>query len=195
MKPPGYYIDYGYKYCEEFNSSERLEKLSEAGKSWTTKVTVLLQEKLNQILLNNPDIELNSDLLEKKAFESHVEAYLEAGLLELPMSDKMNIFFTVDCKDLVKENGRQQVWDVVEAQILYYKSNPGAAVADATYISGHVSDIFDLIVENISRTISDTQTKGMVLEYTPQEVFDMLFGDLIKYYEDNIPGFEMPPLQ
>lgn len=193
--PPKYYSTYGYEYCSRFNSDRFNNKISDKGKEWVGKVTIALQEKLYQILLKNPGIELNETKFEYLVFDSHVSAYVDSGLLDLPMSDKLNILFEVDLDVLFLENGKKQVYDVLEKQIEYYVLHPYEVGVDAYYIVNHVTDIFNLIADNIERTKAKNDTKSISFEYSEQEVFDILFGRLIKYYEDNIPGFEMPPLQ
>ena len=186
---PKYYKEYGEKYFKKFNG-EMKETLSDAGKEWVDKTSVALQVKLSEILVNNPDIELNPDLLEEKAFESHVEAYIESGIFSLPMSDKIEILMTVEYNDLVKkEEGREQAFEVMEEQVKYYFSHPGDAVEDATYLITNFGNILDKIREYVP------ESAGTKSGYSPeQEVFDLLFGQLIEYYEDHVPGFSLPEI-
>ena len=177
------------KYFKKFNG-EMKETLSDAGKEWVDKTSVALQVKLSEILVNNPDIELNPDLLEEKAFESHVEAYIESGILSLPMSDKIEILMTVEYNDLVKkEEGREQALEVMEEQVKYYFSHPGDAVEDATYLITNFGNILDKIREYVP------ESAGTKSGYSPeQEVFDLLFCQLIEYYEDHVPSFSLPEI-
>lgn len=122
--------------------------------------------------------------------ESHVEAYIESGILSLPMSDKIEILMTVEYNDLVnKEEGREQALEVMEEQVKYYFSHPGDAVEDATYLITNFGNILDKIREYVP------ESAGTKSGYSPeQEVFDLLFGQLIEYYEDHVPGFSLPEI-
>lgn len=186
MTAPSYYTEYGLKYCKVFKDDTR-PKLSDIGKEWVDKTMVALQVKLSEILINNPDIELDPALLEEMAFESHVDAYIECGILSLPMSDKIEILMTVDYDDLViKEVGREQALEVMGEQVKYYLSHPDTAVEDAWYIMNNIGTIVDKIQEYVPGTKSG---------YNPEkEVFDLLFGQLIDYYEENVPGFSLPEI-
>ena len=92
--------------------------------------------------------------------------------------------------DLVKkEEGREQAFEVMEEQVKYYFSHPGDAVEDATYLITNFGNILDKIREYVP------ESAGTKSGYSPeQEVFDLLFGQLIEYYEDHVPGFSLPEI-
>lgn len=88
-----YYMNYGYKYCDKFNNVTYF-KLSKAGKEWVEATTRILQEKLEEELASNSNVECCG--LKKAAFDSHPDAYMEGGLEGLGLIDKVKILNTVD---------------------------------------------------------------------------------------------------
>ena len=154
---------------------------------------VALQVKLSEILVKNPEIELTPELLEEKAFESHVDAYIESGILSLPMSDKIEILLTVEYKDLVlKAEGREQAGAVIWEQLKYYVSNPDVLLDDAEYIVDNFGNIIERIREYIPDNIPDTKSGSV--SAAEKEVYDLLLKPLIEYYEENVPGFSVPDI-
>lgn len=185
---PKYYVEYGKKYFQRFTNDTK-PKLSSAGQEWVDDTSVALQVKLSNILIENPGIELDESLLKEKAFESHVDAYIESGLLELPMSDKIQILFTVDFKDSVLDPlGREQILIVGEKQLEYYIDCSYEFIRkEAIYFQEHVEEIYNKVVD----LLNGGKTKSISYE-TPEEVFDLLFGQLIDFYEGNVPEFSLP---
>lgn len=186
---PKYYVEYGKKYFQRFTNNDTKPKLSSAGQEWVDDTSVALQVKLSNILIENPGIELDESLLKEKAFESHVDAYIESGLLELPMSDKIQILFTVDFKDSVLDPlGREQILIVGEKQLEYYIDCSYEFIRkEAIYFQEHVEEIYNKVVD----LLNGGKTKSISYE-TPEEVFDLLFGQLIDFYEENVPEFSLP---
>lgn len=113
-QPPDYYISYGYYYC--YTYGERLKpRLSEQGKDWLADARYLLQSNIEDGLRDNmegddinvvcrrypnrsvqmtvPQYELEVDKTTFKtfAFNTHVPAYLDGGLADLPISDLLRI--------------------------------------------------------------------------------------------------------
>ena len=187
-EPPGYYMEYGDKYYKIFTEEVR-DKLSDAGKCWDDKTAFSLQVKLDDILIGNPDIELDPDRLRELAFQSHVDAYLESGLLDLEMQDKITIALSIDLNDLLSKEGRDQVCDIVEKQLEHYWGNWDDVITDANFFSENYQwigeELITYLVDNLGLTKSSTTI-------TEQELFDLLFGRLVKYYEENVPGFNLP---
>jgi hypothetical protein len=112
--PPGYYVNYGYYYCSIYGA-KLAPRLSAQGKNWLEKARVLLQQNMEKGLeqnmqsdsiripckrnppssvsmtVNQFQLELNNDTFKQFAFNTHVPAYLDAGLADLPISDLMMI--------------------------------------------------------------------------------------------------------
>jgi len=190
---PEYYKNYGHYYCKRFQNKTRTE-LSEEGKEWVDKTLVALQLKLNAIIMKDPLLEFNGEELKKAAYESHVSAYIESGVLELPLSDKVEILLTVDWKDLSSPEGRQQVGDIIEAQIGHYITHPGDALSDASYLMNNFSDILSRIRTYYHDNTQSAQpeTKGITPALSEEYIYELILGPLIEYYEENIPGFSLP---
>ena len=113
-RPPDYYLGYGHKYNARFNN-ETKNTLSEAGKKWLDQTSVELQVLIEGALRDNPSIELNSEIFQKFAFESHVPAYSKGNLLfSLPDGDKVKIGLTPDFKDLFSPLGIKQAWKIMD---------------------------------------------------------------------------------
>lgn len=112
--PPDYYISYGYYYC--YTYGERLEpRLSGQGKEWLSDARYLLQRNIELGLIDNMkgdeinvvcrrypnrsvqmevtryELEIDPVTFKTFAFNTHVPAYLDAGLADLPITDLMRI--------------------------------------------------------------------------------------------------------
>lgn len=99
QEPPGYYRGYGDKYAKRFDKLK--PQLSKDGQQWLEKTKDLLQFKMESGLRDGKWKESNPEDLKKKAFDSHSDAYLEAGLADLPQEDINKILTAVDRGDLV----------------------------------------------------------------------------------------------
>jgi RHS repeat-associated protein len=116
LKAPEYYSKYGDKYIQIFSADTR-PKLSEKGKAWLDKALINLQNHIEKQLSSNPNIELDNEKFNEVAFESHVPAYLEAGLLDLDLNDKIIIGLTPDLVDILQPKGLEQVISIGLSQI------------------------------------------------------------------------------
>ena len=189
--PEIYYISYGYKYCERFESLRNTEGTSEALKDWIDKTTTLLQEKLEAQIKANPTIESDLDNLMRMAFKTHPEAYIEGGLFQLNMTDKIKIITTIKFEDLVSRLGREQIADVVNAQIGYYIKHPSEAVRDARYMKENWSEIQQILhdyvfKDNVTRSGQFDET-----EYPYYDFMELVFGEVICYFYETVDGFEL----
>jgi len=115
-KPPSYYSNYGDKYIRRFNDKLK-PQLSKEGQKWVEKTTVNLQNAIENIVNNNPNIEQNSEEFKNLAFDSHPKAYLDAGLLDLPILDKIKIGLTPDLSDILSPKGLKQVKEIGNEQL------------------------------------------------------------------------------
>lgn len=113
-KPPDYYVSYGYYYCSTYGK-KLMPRLSPAGKNWLENGRRLLQVNMDDGLKQNmarstiiipcrrypnrsvtlnvlkKQLELNNTTFKQFAFDTHVPAYLDAGLADLPVSDLAKI--------------------------------------------------------------------------------------------------------
>ena len=76
----GYPIDYGLKYCNEFNSME----LSKEGKKWIEQTMLCLQNEL----VPYAQTKTSCGTIKNEAFNSHVTCYVNSGFCKLPLKDK-----------------------------------------------------------------------------------------------------------
>ncbi len=122
-KAPTYYMSYGDKYAKRF-SSDLYPKLSSQGQSWLTKTRYFLQILMEDGLANNPAMELDDNSFTDFAFNTHPEAYIQGGLLELGFEDKLEIVLTPDFQDLGSSRGGKQMRTIMKRQTEYYQDNP-----------------------------------------------------------------------
>ena len=112
--PPAYYVNYGYYYCSIYGA-KLAPRLSAQGQDWLSAARRNLQRNMEKGLGDNMigkkiyvpckrnppssvrmtvtqfQLELNNDTFKQFAFNTHVPAYLDAGLADLPVSDLMMI--------------------------------------------------------------------------------------------------------
>jgi hypothetical protein len=139
-RPPDYYVSYGYYYCSTYGA-KLLPKLTNQGKNWLIDARRLLQRNMEKGLSDNmkgggisvscarfPDrsfsmtckqygLEIDSVLFRKFAYGTHVPAYLDGGLADLPISDLVKIGMQPKAGDLIfDKNGLSQAaesgWEV-----------------------------------------------------------------------------------
>ncbi|MBX2900740.1 MAG: hypothetical protein KF775_13885 [Cyclobacteriaceae bacterium] len=131
---PEYYLGYGDKYIKRF-TYETSRELSGQGNEWLGKARYNLQALMEKGLNSDPMMERNNSAFQKFAFESHVPAYVDAGVLGLDFLDKTHTLTTPDAKDLLSDLGRQQAQAVMKLQVKYYVDNPGTAAVHAAKLT------------------------------------------------------------
>ena len=113
-RPPDYYVSYGYYYCSIYGAKLQ-PRLSKGGKAWLEKARKLLQQNMDDGLKDNMSndeivvqckrypsrtahmsaprkaLEIHPARFKTFAFRTHVPAYLDAGLADLPISDLAKI--------------------------------------------------------------------------------------------------------
>lgn len=127
-KPPDYYLKYGNKYINRF-MKETFNKVSGQGKVWLLKALMNLQKAIENKLIQDPTIEENNQKFKQFAFSSHVAAYVDAGILQLGVIDKLIIGLTPDPADLFSPEGVQQAEEIGKRQMKYYADHPDFAAA------------------------------------------------------------------
>ncbi len=190
-KPEIYYISYGYEYCERFERLMDTEGTSEALKDWIDKTLKLLQEKLEAQIRANPTIESDLKNLTKVAFKTHPEAYIEGGLFQLNMTDKIKIITTIKFKDLVSPLGREQIAEVVKAQIGYYIKHPSDAIRDAIYMKDNWSEIQQILHDYVFKDNVTRSGQFDEEEYPYYDLMELVFGEVICYFYETVDGFEL----
>ncbi len=186
-----YYISYGYEYCSRFIFLKESGRMSIQGNEWIDKTMRNLQEMLEKLVQANPDLENNPNSLEAAAFKTHPKAYIDGGLLELNIMDKLRIVTTIKFKDLTSKLGKEQIYEVIKAQVNYYIGHPNESVKDAFFIMNHWGDIKQVLYDYYQ---TDIQTRSSLSEEenaTFNELRDLLFEEVINYFYDTVDGFEI----
>ncbi|WP_199117104.1 hypothetical protein [Pedobacter sp. ASV28] len=120
-KAPEYYMSYGNKYLNKFKSVRKT--LSDEGKQWLDDALLNLQYEMEAGIAKNPNIELDNEKFQDFAFDTHVKAYEDAGILDLEVLDKVKIMLTVDAIDLFSTRGVKQAAAVGKDQLKLYNDN------------------------------------------------------------------------
>ncbi len=124
-KAPSYYLNYGNKYIQRF-TNETNKLLSKQGKQLLVNARKNLQVAIEDKLKADPTIELRNGGNDFKefAFESHIDAYWNAGLYRLNTVDLVAIVLTPNFKDLMSKDGIEQATKMIDKLINYWLDNP-----------------------------------------------------------------------
>lgn len=111
QKPPSYYLEYGEKYAQRF-TRETATKLTPAGQRWLDRTFELLQSRMEFLRMTDlpafEKLERDPEAFKQFAYDTHSDAYLDAGLSKLPASDLAIIGTTPDASDLLTPDGIKQ---------------------------------------------------------------------------------------
>jgi hypothetical protein len=139
---PDLTTSYGYKYCVAFGTLLR-PKLSKEGQSWIDKTLSNLQDYMDKGLVNKSwipekhkrfnlkynlndkamrskfysNLEINTNKFKEFAFATHPDAYLNAGLNKLPLTDLIRIVITPDFAEWKDLDTVEQAWIVLKSMI------------------------------------------------------------------------------
>lgn len=193
---PSYYISYGYYYCSNFGAYLLPRLKSSQGKNWLNQGRVLLQKYMEKgLLLNNTQsaikipsarhpnkrlpgmwvgvqkLELQDEIFKTFAYNSHVPAYLDAGIVDVPIADLMRVFGQPNVEEWIDLETWNQAMLVALEVVPKKLDNPldtSKEVVDAVWQAG--TDIFD---RNASR-IKDSagyvrETAGGVWEWVQKK--------------------------
>ena len=109
--PPDYYLGYGQKYLERFESLDSTDLTAE-GLAWRDRTVLALQQKIEDLRISDPakfaELERDPDAFREFAFGTHPDAYVESGLYDLPVQDLMVIAATPDIGDVLSIEGIKQ---------------------------------------------------------------------------------------
>jgi len=115
INPPVYYMGYGDKYVRRF-TLETHHRLSAKGQAWLDRARVLLQVSIEEERAADPAafdrLERNDAAFTRFAYDTHPDAYWQAGLGDLDIFDLANIGLTPDARDLFGWDGIVQVADI-----------------------------------------------------------------------------------
>jgi len=123
---PDYYSEYGDRYVNEFN--ELSPDLSEDGQEWVTETRVNLQDAFEDQIAEDPkafaELERDPEKLREWAFDSHSDAYLDAGFADLPADDIVKIATTPRFEDFFSNDALKEA---VEVGVQALVDNPSLA--------------------------------------------------------------------
>ena len=112
--PPDYYLEYGDKYCNRFTDEMTPSYLMR--ENLANKARVNLQVAIEGYRAENPiafdSLEKDSTQFRAFAYDTHPQAYWDAGLGNLGILDLIMIGLTPDVGDLVPWEGISQVADI-----------------------------------------------------------------------------------
>jgi hypothetical protein len=110
-------MGYGDKYYKRFHAYGPGD-LTPEGLAWMDRTGVALQEGIDAQRIADPaafaKLEENNEAFRRFAYDGHPRAYIDSGLLELPVQDLQKIGRTPDFSDLLSKDGLKQVWDVAK---------------------------------------------------------------------------------
>lgn len=119
-EPPSYYARYGDKCLQQFLRVE--PDFTPDGQAWLQRTLVALQELMEAARADDPAafgaLEQDGDEFTRFAFSTHARAYLDAGLLRLPVDDLWRIVRTPDLVDLLTRDGVKEIAAVLDAMSL-----------------------------------------------------------------------------
>lgn len=132
---------YGYKYCVVF-TIYLTPKLSNEGKKWLKQARYYLQQYMEEGLkyetFNSKynkrfnekvkiktlkNVELTEGWFQEFAFATHPDAYLDAGLINLSIGDKIEVGLTPDLKEWMSTGTWEQAWYVGREQLKKWKDD------------------------------------------------------------------------
>jgi hypothetical protein len=134
-KAPDYYREYGDKYVKRLDTLR--PELSKKGQEWMERTKDLLQFKMESGLRSGEWDEAKPEELKEKAYDSHSEAYLEAGLADLPQEDIDKVIEVVDRMDMINpqalKESLQVEWEMIGQK--KYDKAWDTAVSGARHLS------------------------------------------------------------
>jgi hypothetical protein len=145
---PTYYLGYGNVYINKFEK-ETKPQLSPQGQQWLENALINLQQAIEDKLAskspNDKNVELNNQKFTDFAFDTHVGAYEKAGVLALPVMDKVNILLTPKAGDLLSDRGLKQAAQIGQDQGIYYLTHPVFALQQAAEVLSNRDEILTMV--------------------------------------------------
>lgn len=111
MEAPKYYTDYGLKYFDRFH--ENKADMTPAGQGFVNRTGLALQVGIEEARAADPQafaqMERNSDDFSSFAYGTHPDAYINSGLNQIPLQDRLAVAGTPDLGDLLTLDGVAQM--------------------------------------------------------------------------------------
>lgn len=163
--PPTYYRAYGYYYCSRFGTYLLPRMDSKEGQDWLKDARYLLQKYMDRGLDQNnignsiklpcklapkasqtmtfakQSVELDDKTFKTFAFNSHVPAYIDGGIQEIPFLDLLNIIAEPNLQEWIDF----ETWDqaVQVAEVVY------------PFVGGTTKFLFDNTIKRIRSLFVD----------------------------------------
>lgn len=99
------------------------------------------------------------------------------------MQDKLFIFITVYPSDLFSNSGIKQVKDIMIEQIKTYRKDPNFAWKQAVELMQNQEAYMAIISAYLTLKGSEDPRKKTKASYSEEQVFDLIFGEQIQYFE------------
>lgn len=158
FEAPDYYENYGDKYIKRFSDITK-PTLSPAGQKWLEDALFNLQFELDEKLASPSRedymIEHDNGAFRKFMFETHAKAYEDAGILYLPVMDKVKIMLSVDFDDILSSGGIEQAVEVMGHQIGEYLKNPLFGYTQYAELHNNMDEIWLLLEDYALRNEAD----------------------------------------
>ncbi|PTL83795.1 hypothetical protein [Vitiosangium sp. GDMCC 1.1324] len=105
-------VQYGDKYIQRFKALGS-EQLSPEGLAWRDRALKGLQDAMEKRIHDGAakfaELERDPEKFKDFAYDTHVDAYVKAGLFALPAQDLKTILLTPDYQDLLNPEGMKQI--------------------------------------------------------------------------------------
>jgi hypothetical protein len=102
--PDGYLLGYGARYAQRFYDQTR-PRMSARGQRWIDDVLLCLQRDLRDSI----DESTSCDDIRTIAFDLHPGCYVDAGFCTLPLTDILQVAWTIDLRDWASGDSLRQV--------------------------------------------------------------------------------------
>ena len=196
LEPPDYYTEYGDRYINEF--AELSPDLSEEGQEWVVNARDNLQQAFEDRIAEDPEafdlLEQDSDALREFAFDSHSDAYLDAGFANLPPEDLLKIASTPTFEDFfsnlaIREAVEVGVQAVVENPSLVAEVPAQVLEEVNSYIADNVIEVSDKVAGGFGDlTRSALDNAGDIIEGAGDIAGDVIPGPVGDFIEDGTDG-------
>ncbi|HRL21278.1 MAG TPA: hypothetical protein PLG97_06500 [Alcaligenes sp.] len=162
-QPPDYYVSYGYYYCPTYGEKLR-PRLSPKGQDWLDDARYNLQKNIEKGFEQNMkrkeitiacrrypnrtvnmavaqyELEVTPATFKTFAFKTHVPAYLDAGLADLPLSDLAKIGTQPNIEELLDGETWAQIYESGSEVAKEWGENAAQAIENSIEAAGQAID-------------------------------------------------------
>jgi hypothetical protein len=135
-------MSYGFRYCTKF-SNETRPLLSDIGKEWLDRTLKLLQIYMEEQIGLDRYIDYDDTQFTQMAFNTHPDAYWDAGFHRIIPSDKLIIAATPEWREWLKDETWDQAFEMLEREVTEYYVNPSDIIKDIENQLQHAFEIYE----------------------------------------------------